>query len=40
MGGVDHDMPGLRTLSDQTGEDTVEDAEAAPSDEAIVEGLV
>lgn len=40
MGGVDHQLLGTATLRGQFGQNTVEDAQPAPSDEAIVDGLV
>src|ERR1700710_2928317 len=40
MRGVDHQLVGLSTLGSQRGEDTVEDAQAAPSNEAVIDRLV
>ena len=40
MGGIDHDALRLWSFARQGREDTVKDTEPAPSDEAIIEGLV
>jgi hypothetical protein len=37
---VDHQPLGLASLARETGEEAIEDAQAAPSDEAVVQGLV
>ena len=39
-GAVDHEPVRLARLAREAGEDAVEDAQAAPSDEAVVQGLV
>ena len=40
VGGIDHQPVGFAALGRQRGEDPVEDAKAAPADEAIIDRLV
>lgn len=40
MGSIDHQLIGLAALGGELGEDPVEDAQAAPADEAVVDRFV